>query len=137
MEEEVLSLTAKIVSALAGANDIEADQLPNLITSVYQTLAIAGKTVIDLLRPAPPAAPAQALLFPDRIVCLDCGGEFKLLRRHIATEHRLTPLQYRAKWGLPHDYPMVSADYSARQSRSVKMNRSSNNGDDRATIRDA
>jgi predicted transcriptional regulator len=121
MENDLLSLTARIVSALAGANDVEADQLPILIQSVYQTLAMVGQTVsIGLLRVAQPAVSTKASLFSNRIVCLDCGQSFRILRRHIAAVHGLTPEQYRVKWELPHDYPMASADYAARQSRFAK-----------------
>ena len=123
MDEELLILTARIVSALARANDIEVDQLPILITSVYQTLAKVGQTVVGLLRPTQPAVPAETSLSSDRIVCLDCGQKFQLLRRHIAAVHGLTPEQYRAKWGLPPDYPMVSDEQSARQSRFARMSR--------------
>jgi predicted transcriptional regulator len=124
MEDDLLRLTAQIVSALAGANDVEADQLPILIQSVYQTLAMVGQTVISgLLRVTQPAVSTKASLFSDRIVCLDCGQDFQILRRHIAAEHGLTPEQYRAKWGLPHDYPMVSAKYAAQQSRFAKSSR--------------
>jgi predicted transcriptional regulator len=124
MEDDLLSLTAKIVSALAGANDVEADQLPFLITSVYQTLAMVGHTVVSMLKVVQPAVSTKASLFSDHLVCLECGQEFQILRRHIAAEHRLTPEQYRVKWGLPHDYPMVSADYAAQQSRFAKARRS-------------
>jgi predicted transcriptional regulator len=121
MEDDLLRLTAQIVSALAGTNDVEADQLPVLIQSVYQTLAMVGQTVIvGLLRVAQPAVSTKVSLFSDRIVCLDCGQSFQTLRRHIAAEHGLTPEQYRVKWELPHDYPMVSANYAARQSRFAK-----------------
>ncbi len=123
MDDILLQLTAKMVAALASSTDVEVDQLPVLITGVYQTLATAGHVVIGLLRPTQPAVSAEESLFPDHIVCLDCGQKLRLLRRHIAAVHGLTPEQYRAKWGLPHNYPMVSHEHAARQSRFAKMSR--------------
>jgi predicted transcriptional regulator len=86
MDNDVLSLTAQIVSAHISRNDVVADQLSALIKGVYQTLATAGQP--DLEPPkAEPAVSAMKSVFPDHIVCMDCGGRFKTLKRHILAEH--------------------------------------------------
>jgi predicted transcriptional regulator len=116
MEDDVLTLTANIVSAHVTRNEVGTDQLSALIKGVYQTLATVGQTVTDSPK-AEPAVSAKNSVFPDHIVCLDCGEGLKLLKRHIRTDHNLTPLQYRLKWGLPNDYPMIAAEYSSQRSQ--------------------
>jgi predicted transcriptional regulator len=116
MEDDVLSLTATIVSAHIARNDVSADQLPTLIKGVYQTLSTVGETVTEPPK-AEPAVSAKKSVFADHIVCLDCGKRLKMLKKHLATDHGLTPEEYRAKWGLAHDYAMVSADYAAHRSQ--------------------
>lgn len=112
----LLDLTADIVSAHVANNSIAFGDLPVLIGSIHATLAGLGVTA------APPAAarqePAVAVrnsVKPDYIICLEDGKKLKMLKRHLMTRYQLTPDQYRAKWSLPADYPMVSANYSAAQ----------------------
>jgi predicted transcriptional regulator len=116
MNDDVLSLTATIVSAHVSRNNVPADQLPTLIKGVHEALSTVSQTVAEPQK-AVPAVSAKKSVFPDRLVCLDCGKGFKVLKGHIAKEHGLTPQEYRAKWGLQHDYPMVSADYASRRSQ--------------------
>jgi predicted transcriptional regulator len=122
LENEIIDLTAQIVSAHVAANNVSVDQLPVLIRSVHQTLTSIGQTEADPIKAEPPAVAAKKSVFADHIVCLDCGQSFKILKRHILTDHQLTPDQYRAKWGLPFSYPMVAAEYAARRSKMAKDN---------------
>jgi predicted transcriptional regulator len=119
VEDQVINLTAQIVSAHVAANQVSADGLPVLIREVYRALVTAGEAPADAIK-AEPAVSVRKSVFPDRIVCLDCGQGFKMLKRHISADHGLTPEEYRLKWGLPHDYPMVSADYAAQRSQLAK-----------------
>jgi predicted transcriptional regulator len=109
-------LTAQIVSAHVAANDVSADQLPPLIRNVYQALATASQASAEPTRPVS-SVDAKKSVFADHILCLDCGQSFKMLKRHISTDHQMTPEAYRAKWGLPPSYPMVAASYAATRSR--------------------
>jgi predicted transcriptional regulator len=116
MDNDVLSLTANIVSAHIARNEVAANQLPTLIKGVYETLATVGQTVTESTK-AEPAVSAKKSVFPDHIVCLDCGKHLKMLKKHIATDHGLTPEQYRAKWELPPTYPMVAPEYASQRSQ--------------------
>lgn len=119
----LLGLTARIVEAHAHRNPVPADQLPELIRSVHRALGGLGQ---DEAAPAAPARPEPAVpirrsVRPDRITCLECGAEMKMLRRHIANEHHLTPEAYRERWGLRRDYPMVAPDYAEVRSGLAKQ----------------
>ena len=119
MENEIISLTAQIVSAHVAANDVSVEQLPGLIRDVHQALATVGQTPVEPIK-AEPAVAVKKSVFADHILCLDCGGSFKMLKRHIATDHQMTPDQYRAKWNLPASYPMVAPEYAATRSQLAK-----------------
>ena len=119
MENEIISLTAQIVSAHVAGNDILVGQLPGLIREVHQALATAGQAPAEPIK-AEPAVAVKKSVFADHIVCLDCGGSFKTLKRHISTDHQMTPDEYRAKWGLPMSYPMVASEYAATRSKMAK-----------------
>jgi predicted transcriptional regulator len=119
VDDQIISLTAKIVSAYVGTNDVAAVQIPGLIRDIYQALSTVGQPPVE--QPAPePAVAAQKSVFADHLVCLDCGGSFKTLKRHLSADHELTPDDYRTKWGLPSSYPMVAAEYAAARSASAK-----------------
>jgi predicted transcriptional regulator len=115
-DENVLSLTAKIVSAHVSRNGVRADQLSTLIKVIHQTLATVGQAVAEPPK-AEPAVLAKKSVFPGHIVCMDCGKGFKVLKRHIGADHGLTPGQYRAKWELPPSYPMVAPEYASQRSQ--------------------
>jgi predicted transcriptional regulator len=119
MEEQIMDLTAQIVSAHVAHNGVAVQQLPEFIRAVYQTLATVGQAPVEPIRPKS-AVDAKKSVFADHILCLDCGGSFKMLKRHIATDHQVTPDEYRLKWGLPNDYPMVSPEYAAQRSQLAK-----------------
>lgn len=125
MEENVandlIDLTADIVSAYVANNSVAADDLPTLIAEVHQALA---RTHAGLLEPEPepqkPAVNPKRSIFADYIICLEDGKKFKSLKRHIRTHYDLSPEEYREKWGLPPDYPMVAPNYAAARSALAK-----------------
>ena len=111
----ILGLTAKIVSAHIVKNKVGAGALSLLIQSVYQSLATAG-TVEDAPDAPTPAVPIKKSVFPDFIVCLEDGKKLKMLKRHLKTSFDMTPAEYRTRWGLPSDYPMVAPSYASHRS---------------------
>ena len=120
----LLGLTAQIVAAHASHNQVAPDDLPRLITSVHRTLGGLGQDQASPPVEAPPREPAVPIrrsVRPDRITCLECGVKMKMLKRHLATEHGLTPDSYRERWGLKRDYPMVAADYAETRSGLAKQ----------------
>ena len=120
---EIVELAADIVAAYVGNNAVPASDLPNLINQVYSALAgaVSGATQADAVK-ANPAVPIRRSITPDHIVCLEDGKKFKSLKRHLRTHYDLTPEQYREKWGLPADYPMVAPNYAkARSELARKM----------------
>ncbi len=116
---DVLGLTAQIVSAHVSNNAIGADALPSLIQEVYRTLAGVGKEQV-LPDKQQPAVPVKKSVFPDHIICLEDGKKLKMLKRHLKTSYNLTPEQYREKWQLPPDYPMVAPNYAKHRSSLAK-----------------
>lgn len=112
---DVLGLTAQIVSAHVQHNAVPAHALPGLIQEVYQTLARIGQQPAQTERPAP-AVPVKQSVRAEHIVCLEDGKKFSMLKRHLMTDHKLTPQQYRERWGLARDYPMVAPNYAKTRS---------------------
>ena len=122
---DLLGLTAQIVAAHVGNNDVARDALPALIKDVYATLASIGELPHAAAAPAPvekqaPAVPVKKSIFPEYIVCLEDGKKLKMLKRHLATSYNMTPEQYREKWNLPADYPMVAPSYAKQRSSLAK-----------------
>jgi predicted transcriptional regulator len=115
----VLGLTAQIVSAHVSNNSVSPDALPSLIQDVYKTLADVGKEPVQPDKPQP-AVPVKKSVFADHIVCLEDGKKLKMLKRHLRTAYNLTPEQYRERWGLAPDYPMVSSNYAKQRSSLAK-----------------
>ena len=113
--DQLLGLTVQIVSAHIAHNQIRAEALPALIQAVYASLSEAGREAAPVERPQP-AVPIRKSVFPDHIVCLEDGRKLKMLKRHLRTTYNMTPDQYRERWGLPSDYPMVAPDYAERRS---------------------
>jgi predicted transcriptional regulator len=117
----VVELAADIVAAYVSNNTVPAGELPNLIGQVYSALQhTAGASSEPQAEPLRPAVPVKKSLTPDHIVCLEDGKKFKSLRRHLRTHYNLTPDEYRAKWGLSADYPMVAPNYAASRSELAK-----------------
>ncbi|GBR01493.1 MucR family transcriptional regulator [Acetobacter oeni] len=111
----LLELTAEIVSAHVANNSFAADGLPALIRDVYAALEAAGQAVPEPEK-LQPAVPIKRSVFPDYIVCLEDGKKLKMLKRHLQSAYGMTPDQYRERWGLPSDYPMVAPNYAERRS---------------------
>lgn len=118
---DLVKLTADIVSAYVSQNTIVAAEMPTLINDVFEALR---KTAQKSAQPAKadlkPAVPIKKSVTPDYIVCLEDGKKFKSLKRHLRTHYNMSPEEYREKWGLPHDYPMVAPNYAAARSELAK-----------------
>jgi predicted transcriptional regulator len=117
--EELLQLAANIVSAHASNNALPADQLPALIQQVYSALAAVEQSAAAPPRPEPRVS-VRASVHQDHLVCLDCGKHFSMLKRHLMTDHQLTPDQYRQRWQLPPTYPIVAPAYAKTRSALAK-----------------
>jgi predicted transcriptional regulator len=119
--ENLIELAADIVSAYVSNNSIASGELTNLIAEVYGALkrTTTGEPVVEA-EPLKPAVPVKRSITPDYIVCLEDGKKFKSLKRHLRTHYDLTPEQYREKWGLPADYPMVAPNYAEARSQLAK-----------------
>ncbi len=120
---EIVELTSDIVAAYVGNNAVPSADLPSLINEVYRALAGAVAGVSDKpANDAKPAVPVRRSVTDDYIICLEDGKKFKSLKRHLRTHYNLTPEQYREKWNLPVDYPMVAPEYAkARSALAKKM----------------
>ncbi len=117
-----IELAADIVSAYVSNNSVPAADLPNLINEVYSALMRVGSGVPVAPAEAPkPAIPVKKSVTNDYIVCLEDGKKFKSLKRHLRTQYGLSPEEYREKWGLPADYPMVAPNYAAARSSLAKQ----------------
>ena len=114
-------MTAEIVSAYVSHNDVPGSQIPDVIRSVYKTLgAQAGSDGMGSKEPQKPAVSVRKSITPDFIICLEDGKKLKMLKRHLRTTYGMTPEEYRAKWGLAVDYPMVAPNYAAQRSAFAK-----------------
>jgi predicted transcriptional regulator len=121
--QDLLSLTTDIVSAHVSNNTVALSDLSTLIEHVYKTLASVSNgidVVIPTERPQP-AVSIKKSVTPDYIVCLEDGKKLKMLKRHLKTSYNLTPEEYRERWGLPSDYPMVAPNYAKQRSRLAKQ----------------
>lgn len=119
-DKTVIELTADIVSAYVGNNPLPVSGLPDLIASVSASVRKLGGAVVAESPSLVPAVNPKKSVFPDYIVCLEDGKKFKSLKRHLRTDYGLSPDEYRTKWGLPPDYPMVAPNYSATRSALAK-----------------
>jgi len=116
-QEQIVQLTAEIVSAYVSNNNVRREDLAALIGDVHAALArVPGGTPEPEQEPQEPAVPVRRSVTPDNIVCLEDGKKFKSLKRHLRTDHNMTPDEYRAKWGLKADYPMVAPNYAQARS---------------------
>ena len=117
---DLLALTSQIVAAHVSNNTVSADDLPNLIHHVHRALYdVRGLAAFDPQRAAP-AVPVNKSVMPDHIVCLEDGKKLKMLKRHLKTAYNMTPEQYRERWRLPPDYPMVAPNYAKHRSSLAK-----------------
>ena len=116
---ELLELTSEIVAAHVSNNTLAVNDLPQLIQDVYATLATVG-TAPSSSEKLQPAVSVKKSVTPDYIVCLEDGKKLKMLKRHLKTAYNMTPEEYREKWGLPRDYPMVAPNYAKHRSDLAK-----------------
>jgi predicted transcriptional regulator len=118
-DASMVAAVAQIVSSYVGHNQTDAAQIPTLIEKVHASLAALSRTQAPAVRRAP-AVSVKKSLTKEHIVCLEDGRKFKSLKRHLRTQYDMTPEQYRAKWGLPDDYPMVAPGYAQKRSDLAK-----------------
>ena len=116
---ELLEFTAEIVAAHVGNNKLDQNELPSLIQDVYKTLSELNDVTVAQARPTPAVAIKKSIS-PDYIVCLEDGKKLKMLKRHLKTVYNLTPEEYRNRWDLPGDYPMVAPNYAKHRSSLAK-----------------
>ncbi|HXX02805.1 MAG TPA: MucR family transcriptional regulator [Xanthobacteraceae bacterium] len=120
-ESSYIQLTANIVSAYVSNNTVASAEIPNLINQIHSALVrISNGQVMASAAPLKPAVPIKRSVTTEYIVCLEDGKKFKSLKRHLRTRYGLSPEQYREKWGLPLDYPMVAPNYAATRSQLAK-----------------
>ncbi len=121
-QNDLTAMTTELVAAYVAKNSVPVGELPNLIRSVHQSLSGLGSPSAAEASAAPlvPAVPIRKSVTDEYIISLEDGRKFKSLKRYLATSHGMTPAEYRAKWGLPSDYPMVAPAYAARRSALAK-----------------
>lgn len=120
MKETLITLTSDIVAAHVSNNSVPVDDLASLITNVYGALASLGDAAPVVEKLPEPAVSIRSSVKPDYIVCLEDGKKLKMLKRHLMTRYNLTPDQYRARWSLPADYPMVAPNYAEKRRELAK-----------------
>jgi len=117
---DIIALTSEIVSAYVGNNSVKSTELPALIQDVHASLAgLAGRS--GLAGEQQPAVPTKQSITDEYLICLEDGKQFKSLKRHLRTKYDMSPQQYREKWGLPYDYPMVAPAYARQRSNLAKQ----------------
>lgn len=118
---ELVNIAASIVAAYVSRNEIAPAELPNLIAETHAALSrAAGRAPPVEREEAKPKIAVKKSVMPDYIICLEDGKKFKSLKRHLRTHYNLSPEEYREKWGLPHDYPMVAPNYAQARSQLAK-----------------
>lgn len=118
--DDLLTLTADIVSSHVANNTVAVSDLPNLIENVYNALSQLGSAPVKVETKQEPAVSVRSSVKPDYIICLEDGKKLKMLKRHLMTHYNMTPEQYRAKWNLPADYPMVAPNYANQRRQLAK-----------------
>ncbi len=120
MNETLITLTSDIVAAHVSNNSVSVDDLAKVISNVYGALSGLGRVEVAPEKALEPAVSIRASVKPDHIVCLEDGKKLKLLKRHLMTHYNLTPDQYRQRWGLAADYPMVAPNYAEKRRELAK-----------------
>ncbi len=118
---EVIEMTADIVAAYVGNNSVSAADLPALIQSIHRALTGVSGGAEAAPAPKEPAVSVKRSITPEFLICLEDGRKFKSLKRHLRTKYNISPEEYRAKWGLPKDYPMVAPNYAKARSELAKQ----------------
>jgi len=119
MSEMLITLTSDIVTAHVSNNNVDVQDLPSLIENVYNALSGLGNEP-EVEAPPEPAVSIRSSVKSDHIVCLEDGKKMKMLKRHLMTDHGMTPAEYRERWNLPADYPMVAPDYAEKRRELAK-----------------
>jgi predicted transcriptional regulator len=117
---DLLGLTAEIVAAHVSNNTVAVEELPQLINQVYRSLSTIGQPVEVAPERPQPVVPVKKSVHPDYIICLEDGKRLKMLKRHLKTSYNMTPEEYRERWGLGPDYPMVAPNYARQRSKLAK-----------------
>jgi predicted transcriptional regulator len=120
MSEMLITLTSDIVAAHVSNNNVGVEDMPTLISNTYNALAALGQIIPEPEKALEPAVSVRASIKQDYIVCLEDGKKLKMLKRHLMTHYNLTPDQYRARWNLPADYPMVAPSYAEKRRELAK-----------------
>ena len=120
INEMLITLTSNIVAAHVSNNSVEVHEVSTLISNVYGALAALGQPVIVEEKAPEPAVSIRASVKPDYIICLEDGKKLKMLKRHLMTHYNMTPEEYRARWNLPADYPMVAPNYAEKRRELAK-----------------
>ena len=120
-DQKFIELTANIVSAYVGHHSVPASDIPGLISQIHSALLRVSSGADLNAEPLKPAVPVKKSITPEHLVCLEDGKKFKSLKRHLRTQYNMTPEQYREKWGLPPDYPMVAPNYAQARSQLAKQ----------------
>ena len=115
-QSDIVELAAEIVASYVAHNSVPASDLAHLIHNVHSALTSLGQPVVEEVKHQEPAVSVKKSVTPDYIICLEDGKKFKSLKRHLRTKYEMSPEEYRAKWGLPSDYPMVAPNYAAARS---------------------
>lgn len=118
--EELLKMTTQVVSSYVSHNTVKVEDISGLIDTVYKTLSNINPDAPVLTDRPQPAVPIKKSVMPDYVVCLEDGKKLKMLKRHLKTAYNMTPDEYRERWGLPSDYPMVAPNYAKQRSRLAK-----------------
>ena len=118
--DELLELTARVVAAHVSNNSVPVNDLPQLIREIHQALANIGSAESQTVERPSPAVPIKKSVTPDFIVCLEDGKKLKMLKRHLKTAYNMSPEDYRERWNLPQDYPMVAPNYAKQRSKLAK-----------------
>jgi predicted transcriptional regulator len=119
--QDLLSFTTEIVAAHLSNNSVNPQEIPGLIERVYKTLSSVNSESAPISTERPqPAVPIRKSVMPDYLICLEDGKKLKMLKRHLMTAYKMTPEQYRERWGLPADYPMVAPNYARQRSKLAK-----------------
>lgn len=118
--ETLLELTSDIVSSYVANNTLASTEIPGVIEQVFRTLSTVNVDNYALSDRPQPAVPIKKSVQPDYIVCLEDGKQLKMLKRHLKTAYNMTPEEYKERWGLPSDYPMVAPNYAEKRSRLAK-----------------
>jgi predicted transcriptional regulator len=119
--DDILRMAVEVVAAYVGSNAVQANQIPDLIHTIYNSLSLADGQVQEVKAEAlRPAVSIKRSVTPEFIICLEDGKKLKMLKRHLRTTYSMTPDEYRAKWSLPPDYPMVAPNYAAQRSEFAK-----------------